>query len=77
MSYDDGVEQDIRLIEIMKNYGVKGTFNINGRDLLEEEQTYPAGTIGRRMGRRLAYDNNFDFVCGLLIARLTNSRLVC
>ncbi len=56
MSYDDGVEQDIRLIEIMQRHGVKGTFNINGRDLLTEEYTYPAGTIHRRMGRRLAYE---------------------
>lgn len=29
LSYDDGVVQDIRLIEIMDKYGLKGTFNIN------------------------------------------------
>ncbi len=29
LSYDDGVVQDIRLIEIMNKYGLKGTFNIN------------------------------------------------
>lgn len=29
LSYDDGVVQDIRLIEIMDRYGLKGTFNIN------------------------------------------------
>lgn len=29
LSYDDGVEQDIRLIEIMRKHGLKGTFNIN------------------------------------------------
>lgn len=28
-SYDDGVFQDIRLIEIFNKYGLKGTFNIN------------------------------------------------
>lgn len=28
-SYDDGVTQDIRLIELFDKYGVKGTFNIN------------------------------------------------
>ncbi len=60
MSYDDGVEQDIRLIELMKQYGVKGTFNINGNSLLEEEYTYPAGTIHRRMGRKLAYETYAD-----------------
>lgn len=29
MSYDDGVYDDIRLIEIMNKYGIKGTFNLN------------------------------------------------
>ncbi len=28
-SYDDGVEQDIRLIEILNKYGLKCTFNLN------------------------------------------------
>ena len=29
LSYDDGVRQDKRLIEIRQKYGLKGTFNIN------------------------------------------------
>ena len=29
LSYDDGVSQDYRLIDIMKKNGLKGTFNIN------------------------------------------------
>lgn len=29
LSYDDGVVQDIRLMEIMDKYGLKGTFNIS------------------------------------------------
>lgn len=36
LSYDDGVRQDKRLIEIMKKHGLKGTFNINS-DLFEKE----------------------------------------
>lgn len=28
-SFDDGVTQDIKLIEIMNKYGLKGTFNLN------------------------------------------------
>lgn len=28
-SFDDGVTQDVRLIEILNKYGLKGTFNIN------------------------------------------------
>ena len=29
LSYDDGVEQDIRLIALLDKYGMKGTFNLN------------------------------------------------
>ena len=29
LSYDDGMVEDIRLIQIMDKYGLKGTFNIN------------------------------------------------
>ena len=37
LSYDDAVVQDIRLVEIMNKYGLKGTFNINtGRYLPED-----------------------------------------
>lgn len=36
-SYDDGVVQDIRFIETLNKYGLKGTFNINtGRYLAED-----------------------------------------
>lgn len=39
MSYDDGVVQDIRLSDIMKKNGLKGTFNINsGRYFPENEE---------------------------------------
>ena len=32
-SFDDGVSQDMRVIEIMNKYGLKGTFNINSGKL--------------------------------------------
>ncbi len=32
-SFDDGVTQDIRLIEILNKYGLKGTFNLNSAKL--------------------------------------------
>lgn len=49
LSYDDGVVQDVRLIEIMSKHGLKGTFNINsgligeGQRLTKEEilKLYP------------------------------------
>jgi len=36
LSYDDCVVQDIRLIEIMNKFGLKGTFNVNSGCYLEE-----------------------------------------
>ena len=41
LSYDDGVEQDIRLIEIIKQQGLKGTFNLNSGLYAEEGTVYP------------------------------------
>ena len=49
LSYDDGVEQDIKLIEIMKKYGLKGTFNLNSGLYAPEGTVYPKGQIHRRM----------------------------
>ena len=49
LSYDDGVEQDIYLIDIMKKNGLKGTFNINSGIYAAEETVYPEGQIQRRM----------------------------
>lgn len=51
LSYDDGVEQDIRLIEIMNQYGLKGTFNLNSGCYAAEGTVYPAGTIHRRLSK--------------------------
>lgn len=30
LSYDDGRTEDIRVVEILNRYGIKGTFNLNG-----------------------------------------------
>lgn len=56
MSYDDGVEQDIRLIELMRKYGVKGTFNINSELFAPEGTVYPAGQVHRRMTKKQCLD---------------------
>lgn len=48
-SYDDGVEQDKKLIELFQKYGVKATFNLNSGCYPEEGVKYPEGTIHRRM----------------------------
>ena len=36
LSYDDGAKDDIRLIEIMQKYGLKGTFNLCSGRLIKE-----------------------------------------
>ena len=41
-SYDDGVEQDIRLIEILDRYHLRGTFNLNP-GLQSPEHTFQKG----------------------------------
>ncbi len=42
LSYDDGVTQDIRLIELLNKYGVKATFNLNS-GLFEQGGAVAAG----------------------------------
>ena len=54
LSFDDGVDQDERLLEIMARHGLKGTFNLNGGLLADHETAYPAGQIHRRISRAKA-----------------------
>ena len=49
LSYDDGVEQDIRLIELIRDAGIKCTFNINANCFSPEGTVHPKGKISRRM----------------------------
>ena len=37
LSYDDGVVQDIRLVQLLDKYGVKGTFNLNSGKYFPED----------------------------------------
>lgn len=54
LSYDDGVEQDIRLLEIMKKNGLKGTFNLNSGVYAPEGAVFEKGKVHRRMTERMA-----------------------
>lgn len=49
LSYDDGVEQDKRLISIMKEHGLAGAFNLNSGLFAPEGTIYPEGTFARRL----------------------------
>ncbi len=43
-SYDDGVTQDIRLVEMLNKYGLKATFNINSELLGKSGELIRGGT---------------------------------
>ncbi len=49
LSYDDGVEQDRRLISILDKHGIKCTFNINSGLFSPEGTVFEKGQIHRRM----------------------------
>lgn len=75
LSYDDGVEQDIRLIEIMKANGLKGTFNINTGCYAAEGTVYPEGQIHRRMSKSLAKKTYLDSGMEVAVHTLTHPYL--
>lgn len=54
LSYDDGVDQDIKFIGILNKYGIKCTFNINSGRFAPEGTVYPAGKIHRPMTKSQA-----------------------
>ncbi len=49
LSYDDGVQQDIPMIALMKKYGIKGTFNLNSARFITRDHQYPEGKVWRAM----------------------------
>lgn len=54
LSYDDAVEEDIRLIEIMKKHGLKGTFNINSS--LRWSPEWAEKNTEKKWARRMTYE---------------------
>ena len=51
LSYDDGVEQDVRFMDILDKYGIKCTFNLNSGCWAAEGTVYPTGQIHRRLSK--------------------------
>lgn len=72
LSYDDGVEQDIRLIEIMRKNGLKGTFNLNSGCYAPEGTVYPEGNIYRRMSKKQAEEVYTDSGMEVAVHGLTH-----
>lgn len=90
LSYDDGVTQDVRLIEMLNRYKIKGTFNLNS-GLLGQSGTI---NIGKRpathnkvaaqevktiySGHEIASHGKYHTtICGTDPARCINEILTC
>ena len=56
ITYDDGVLQDVRFVELMNKYGLKGTFNLSGGLFAPEGTVYPQGQIHRRLTKSAALE---------------------
>ncbi len=53
-SYDDGVKSDIRFVELLNRYGMKGTFNLNSGRYPDENGMSPSGNPSRAMTKEEA-----------------------
>lgn len=60
-SYDDGIPSDLRLIELMKKYGIKGTFNINTYHY--EKVDEPDNRLKKSELKVIADDPQFEIAC--------------
>lgn len=55
VTYDDGVLQDIRFVELLNRYGLKGTFNLNSKLMEDEfEWTHEIGCTIKRLSKNTA-----------------------
>ncbi len=48
-SMDDGVQQDMWFINLLEQYGMKGTFNLNSGRFISRDHVYPEGKVWRAM----------------------------
>ena len=50
ITFDDGITQDIRFVELMNKYNLKGTFNLNSALMKNEfEWTHESGLVIKRL----------------------------
>ena len=55
VTYDDGVLQDVRFVELLNKYGLKGTFNLNSGLMENEfEWTHESGRVIKRLSKERA-----------------------
>lgn len=63
LSYDDATDQDFRLVELLKKYNVKATFNVSSGWLAKEGTEYPEGEVHRRMTEKQCIECYDPEVC--------------
>ena len=50
VTYDDGVQQDVRFVALLNQYGLKGTFNLNSQLMEQEfEWVHESGMVVKRL----------------------------
>lgn len=74
-SYDDGVEQDERLVSILNKYGMKGTFNLNSGCYAEPGRVWEPGRIHRPLSGDRVYALFRDGVHEVAVHSLTHPYL--
>ena len=67
LSYDDGVEQDMRMVELLQAAGVKCTFNISANLFSPEGFVHPNGKVHRRMTASQCLKTYTEDVCEVAI----------
>jgi len=67
LSYDDGVKQDIRMVELLRSAGIKCTFNINGGCFSPEGISHPEAKLHRRMTASQCLRTYTEDVCEVAI----------
>ena len=76
LSYDDGVEQDERLLSILKKNGLKVTFNLNSGLFVEEGHVFPEGFLGRRVTLNKALNLYNDSNVEVAVHTITHPNLI-
>ena len=57
ITYDDGILQDVRFVELLNKYGLKGTFNLNSELMRQEfEWVHESGRVIKRLPERVVVD---------------------
>lgn len=72
LSYDDGVAQDIRLVGLMKQYGVKGTFNISSACFAPDDEPH---TQSGRLNRAQCLELYDPAICEVALHTRTHAQL--